>query len=139
MRAPACRWIFFREIAPWRYEAQHRCQIERLICAQLRNPLETKSLGELRWVVLATMIGADSKVLFIDEIELHLSKKDQATLLSILHRKINYDGVTLITSTQNKDLLSRIASVTITLENGRIASVRSAGKKKGRYSGSKRK
>ena len=105
----------------------------------LNRKMKSLTPGELRWVVLATMIGADSKVLFIDEIELHLSKKDQATLLSILHRKINYDGITLITSTQNKDLLSRIASVTITLENGRITSVRSAAKKKGRYSNSKRK
>ena len=95
--------------------------------------------GELRWVVLATMIGADSKVLFIDEIELHLGKKDLTTLLSILHRKINYDGVTLITSTQNKDLLSRIASVTVTLENGRITSVRSSSNKKSRYSKNKYK
>ena len=105
----------------------------------LTRRMKSLTPGEMRWVLLATMIGADSKVLFIDEIELHLSKKDQATLLSILHRKINYDGITLITSTQNKDLLSRIASVTITLENGRITSVRSAGKKKVRYSNKKRK
>jgi len=95
--------------------------------------------GELRWVMLATMIGADSKVLFIDEIEQHLGKKDQKTLLSILHRKINYDGITLITSTQNKEILSRIASVTITLESGRITSVRSSGKKNERYRNSKYK
>ena len=100
----------------------------------LSRKMKSLTPGEIRWVVLSTMIGADSKVLFIDEFELHLSKKDQATLLSILHRKINYDGITLITSTQNKDCLSRIASVTITLENGRITSVRSSGKKKGKYS-----
>ena len=105
----------------------------------LSRKMKLLTPGELRWVLLATMIGADSKVLFIDEIELHLGKKDQATLLSILHRKINYDGVTLITSTNNKDVLSRIASVTITLEKGRITSVRSYGKKKGRYSNNKRK
>ena len=105
----------------------------------LTRRIKSLTPGEMRWVLLATMIGADSKVLFIDEIELHLSKKDQATLLSILHRKINYDGITLITSTQNKDLLSRIASVTITLENGRITSVRSTGKKKERYSNRRRK
>ena len=96
----------------------------------LMRKMKSLSPGELRWVVLATMIGADSKVLFIDEIELHLGKKDLSNLLSVLHRKINYDGITLITSTQNKELLSRIASVTITLENGRITSVRSLTKKK---------
>ena len=100
----------------------------------LTRKMRSLTPGELRWVVLATMIGADTKVLFIDEIELHLGKKDQSILLSILHRKIKYDGVTLITSTQNKDVLSRIASVTITLENGRITSVRSSGKKNVRNS-----
>ena len=105
----------------------------------LHRKMKSLTPGEIRWVVLATMIGADSKVLFIDEIELHLGKKDQKTLLSILHRKINYDGVTVILSTQNKDFLSRIASVTITLENGRIISVRSTGKKKNKYSDKRRK
>ena len=105
----------------------------------LNRKMKSLTPGELRWVVLATMIGADSKVLFIDEIEQHLGKKDQKTLLSILHRKINYDGITLITSTQNKEILSRIASVTITLESGRITSVRSSGKKNERYRNKKNK
>ena len=70
----------------------------------LNRKMKSLTPGELRWVMLATMIGADSKVLFIDEIEQHLGKKDQKTLLSILHRKINYDGITLITSTQNKEI-----------------------------------
>ncbi len=105
----------------------------------LDRKMKSLTPGELRWVMLATMIGADSKVLFIDEIEQHLGKKDQKTLLSILHRKINYDGITLITSTQNKEILSRIASVTITLESGRITSVRSSGKKNERYRNNKYK
>ena len=105
----------------------------------LNRKMKSLTPGEIRWVVLATMIGADSKVLFIDEIELHLGKKDQKTLLSILHRKINYDGVTVIASTQNKELLSHIASVTITLENGRIISVRSSNKKRDKYSNYRRK
>ena len=100
----------------------------------LNRKINSLSPGELRWVLLATMIGADSKVLFIDEIELHLGKRELSNLLSILHRKINYDGITVILSTQNKDLLSRISSVTITLESGRITSVRSSNKKSGKYS-----
>ena len=99
----------------------------------LNRKMKSLTPGELRWVVLATMIGADSKVLFIDEIEMHLGKNDLKNLINILHRKINYDGVTVIASTQNKEFLSRIASVTITLENGRISSVRSSAKKKDRY------
>lgn len=98
----------------------------------LERPMKTLTPGELRWILLATMIAADSKVLFIDEIELHLGKKDISNLLSILHKKIKYDGVTLITSTQNRELIKRIASVTITLDKGRIISVRSSSKKKGR-------
>jgi len=100
------------------------------LSALLNRKLKTLTPGELRWVMLATMIGADSKVLFIDEIEQHLGKKEQKNLLSILHRKINYDGVTLIASTQNKEMLSKISSVTITLDNGRITSVRSASNKR---------
>jgi len=105
----------------------------------LMRKMKSLTPGELRWVVLATMIAADSKVLFIDEIELHLGKKDLSNLLSILHRKINYDGITLITSTQNKEMLSRIASVTITLDSGRITSVRSSGSKKGKYNSKRSK
>jgi ABC-type cobalamin/Fe3+-siderophores transport system ATPase subunit len=105
----------------------------------LNRNMKSLTPGELRWVMLATMIGADSKVLFIDEIEQHLGKKDQKTLLSILHRKINYDGITLITSTQNKEMLSRIASVTITLDSGKITSVSSSGKKNERYGNNKYK
>jgi len=100
----------------------------------LNRKINSLSPGELRWVLLATMIGADSKVLFIDEVELHLGKRELSNLLSILHRKINYDGITVILSTQNKDLISRISSVAITLENGRITSVRSSSKKSGKYS-----
>ena len=105
----------------------------------LNRKIKSLSPGELRWVMLGTMIGADSKVLFIDEIEQHLGKKNQKTLLSILHRKINYDGITLITSTQNKEILSRIASVTITLDNGKITSVRSSGKKNEKYKNNRNK
>ena len=95
----------------------------------LNRKMKSLTPGELRRVVLATQIGSDSKVLFIDEIEMHIGKNDLKNLITILHRKINYDGVTLITTTYNKELLARIASVTITLENGRITSLRSSGKK----------
>tara|TARA_B100000959_G_C14627877_1_gene479020 strand:- start:335 stop:640 length:306 start_codon:yes stop_codon:yes gene_type:complete len=89
--------------------------------------------GELRWVVLATQIAADTKVLIIDEYEQHLGKEEIKKLNTILYRKINYDGITLITTTQNKDIFSRLASVIITLDNGKIISLRSFGKKKQNY------
>ena len=91
----------------------------------LNRKMKTLTPGECRWVVLASQIASDAKVLFIDEFELHLGKDDINKLNNILYRKINYDGVTLITSTHNRDLLSRLASVIITLENGRIIALRS--------------
>ena len=99
----------------------------------LKRKMKLLTPGELRWVVLAAKIASDSKVLFVDEYEQHLGKEDVKKLNNILYRKINYDGITLITSTQNKDLLNRLASVIITLENGRITSLRSFSKKKDKY------
>ena len=96
----------------------------------LNRKMKTLTPGECRWVVLASQIASDAKVLFIDEFELHLGKDDINKLNNILYRKINYDGVTLITSTHNRDLLSRLASVIITLENGRIIGLRSFSKRK---------
>ena len=101
---------------------------------QLTNFLDRKikslTPGELRWIILAAQICTDSKVLFIDEYEQHLGKDSIKKLNNILYRKINYDGTTLISSTQNKELLNRLASVVITLENGRITGLRSSGRKK---------
>ena len=88
---------------------------------------------------MAAQIAADTKVLFIDEYEQHLGKEDLKKLNSILYRKINFDGVTVIVSTQNKDTLNRLASVYITLENGRITSLRSFSKKRDKYRGNKGK
>jgi len=96
----------------------------------LNRKMKTLTPGECRWVVLASQIASDAKVLFIDEYELHLGKDDINKLNNILYRKINYDGITLITSTHNRDLLSRLASVIITLENGRIIGLRSFSKRK---------
>ena len=110
------------------------------ICRKMEivNLLERKmrelSPGELRWIVLAANIAADTKVLLIDEIEQHLSRNSLNQLIKILYRKSNYDGVTIVATTQNKDSFSQgLASVTVTLESGRITSVRSANKKKKNY------
>ena len=74
----------------------------------LKRKMKSLTPGELRWVVLTAQIAADTKVLFIDEYEQHLGKENLKKLNSILYRKINYDGITLITSTQNKDLFKRL-------------------------------
>ena len=71
----------------------------------LKRKIKTLSPGELRWVSIATNIAADTKVLFIDEYEQHLGKEEINKLNNILYRKINYDGVTLITTTYNKEYI----------------------------------
>ena len=108
-----------------------KMEIEHLLDRKMRE----LSPGQLRWVVLSANIAADTKVLLIDEIEQHLSRNNLNQLVKLLYRKSNYDGVTIVVTTQNKDLFSqRLASVTVTLESGRITSVRSANKKRKNYS-----
>jgi predicted ABC-type transport system involved in lysophospholipase L1 biosynthesis ATPase subunit len=105
----------------------------------LTRKMRSLTPGEFRWVVLAAQIAADTKVLFIDEYEQHLGKEDLKKLNNILYRKINYDGITLIMTTQNKDFFNRLASVNVTLEKGRITSLRSFSKKKDHYRNKRRK
>ncbi len=89
--------------------------------------------GQLRWVMIAAAIASDTKVMIIDEVEQHLTKDMLKTLNKILYRKCNHDGVSIILSTLNPDLLSNITSVSITLSDGRITSVRSSGKKNSKF------
>jgi ABC-type multidrug transport system ATPase subunit len=90
------------------------------------------SPGQLRWVLLACGVGADTKVLLIDEIEQHLPAEQLTTLLKVLHKKCNYDGVTMIISTQKIDVLKKIGSIFVSLDEGKITSVRSPNRKPGR-------
>ena len=82
--------------------------------------------GQFRWVDLAANIASFPKVLFIDELEMHLSLKDIRSLSKILYRKSNYEGVTIIASTLDKDFFKSLSSINVTLNDGRITSVRSA-------------
>ena len=86
--------------------------------------------GQFRWVDLAAKIASYPKVLFIDEIEQHLSMSKIKILNKILYRKCNYEGVTLIATTQNREFFSSLVSVNINLNHGRITSVRSSSNKK---------
>ena len=96
----------------------------------LNKKVRNLTPSQFRWVDLASKISSYPKVLFIDELELHLSKRNMESLSKILYRKCNYDGVTLIASTQNKSFFqSHLASVILTLEKGKIYSVRSSNKK----------
>ena len=91
----------------------------------LNNKLRGLSPSQFRWVDLASKIGSYPKILFIDEIELHLSRSDLDSLSKILYRKCNYDGVSIIATTQNKEMLYNLISVNITINQGRINKVRS--------------
>ena len=86
--------------------------------------------SQYRWVDLAAKIASFPKVLFIDEIEQHLSMNKIKILNKILYRKCNYEGVTLIATTQNKEFFSSLVSVNINLNHGRITSVRSSNKRR---------
>ena len=86
--------------------------------------------SQFRWVDLAAKIGSNPKVLFIDELEQHLSKDNINNISKLLYRKCNYDGVTLICTSQNPGMLKGLASVSITLKHGRISSLRSRGSKR---------
>jgi len=88
------------------------------------------SPGQLRWVDLAAKIASFPKVLFIDELELHLSMSKIKSLSKILYRKVNYEGITIIATTQNREFFSNLSSVTININHGRITSVRSKSFKK---------
>ena len=86
--------------------------------------------SQFRWVDLAAKIAANPKVLFIDEMDQHLNKDNINILTKLLYRKCNYDGVTLICSSQIASLFSSLVSVTISLKHGRISSLRSRSRKK---------
>tara|TARA_B100001029_G_scaffold159240_1_gene146430 strand:+ start:331 stop:1074 length:744 start_codon:yes stop_codon:yes gene_type:complete len=91
------------------------------------------SPGQLRWVLLACAIGADTKILLIDEIEQHLPQEQLNILLKILHKKCNYDGVTMVITTQKIEILKRIGSIFVNFDNGKITSVRSPNRRSGRF------
>ena len=91
--------------------------------------------GERRWVELAVSIACDTKVLLIDGFGQYLGEEKINILSQILYRKINYDGVTVIICTHIRERLSRIASVFIRLDQGKIVSVRSKKRKPSSHKG----
>ena len=89
--------------------------------------------GERRWGELAVSIACDTKVLLIDGFGQYLGEERMNILTRILYRKINFDGVTVIVCTHAQERLSRIASVFIRLDQGKIVSVRSKKKHSAPY------
>ena len=89
--------------------------------------------GERRWVELAVSIACDTKVLLIDGFGQYLGEEKINILSQILYRKINFDGVTVVICTHIRERLSRIASVFIRLDQGKIVGVRSKKKRSSSY------
>ena len=111
-----------------------KMKLKKYLSSDYRN----LSDGERRWIELAIAIASDTKVLLIDGFGQYLGEEKINILSKILYRKINYDGATVIISTHVRERLSRIASVFIRLDEGRIVSVRSKGKSKGNHQGKPR-
>lgn len=83
------------------------------------------SPGQLRKIWLAAAIAADPKILLIDEVELHTSQEYLTLLMKILRKKCNYDGVTIILSSLKMDLLHKISSILVLMDEGKITNIRS--------------
>lgn len=87
--------------------------------------VRTLSPGERRWVDLAVCLASDAKVLIIDEIELHLSPDELDLVKRRIQRKCSNEGTTAILSTLNPNTLRRMTGVSVMLDRGRIAMIRS--------------
>ena len=72
-----------------------------------------------------TPLPAVPEFQFSDELELHLSMVKIKNLCKVLYRKVNFEGITIIATTQNKDFFTNLTSVGININHGRITSVRS--------------
>ena len=83
------------------------------------------SPGQLRKIWLATAIASDPKILLIDEVDLHTTQEYLSLLIKILKKKCNYDGVTIILSSLKMDLLHKISSILVLMDEGKITNVRS--------------
>ena len=86
--------------------------------------------NQFRWVDLSSKIAANTKVLFIDEIDSCFGKQRLKVLSKILYRKCNYDGITLVATCSDFQNFTNLTSVLISIKNGRISSIRSKNKKK---------
>ena len=106
-------------------EVIHKMKLKNYLDLDFRN----LSGGEQRWIQLALSIACDSKILLIDGFGQYLGSEKMSILSGILYKKINYDGVTVVVCTHIRERLSKIASVFIRLDQGKIVSVRSHKKK----------
>tara|TARA_X000001036_G_C20272358_1_gene640843 strand:- start:112 stop:666 length:555 start_codon:yes stop_codon:yes gene_type:complete len=91
----------------------------------LDKKMYSLSVSQKRLVSLVAGIAADSKVLIIDDLDSYLTLEELKTLKSILKKKAAYDGVTIIATCRYMYNFDKFASISITLDSGRIIRVRS--------------
>ena len=75
------------------------------------------------WVDLSSKIAANTKVLFIDEIDSCFGKQRLKVLSKILYRKCTYDGITLVATCLDFQNFTNLTSVLTSIKNGRISSI----------------
>ena len=120
----------YKKIKSYKHLSDPKKKLNEIINKmKLKNYLDLDyrnlSDGEQRWIQIALSIACDTKILFIDGFGQYLGAEKINILSRILYRKINYDGVTVIICTHVRERLSKIASVFIRLDRGKIVSVRS--------------
>ena len=92
---------------------------------KLSRSMKSLSPGERRWIDLAACIASDARVLILDELEQHMSFDELDLVKRLLQRKCNHEGTTVIISTLNPISIRRLSGVSVTLDHGRIAMIRS--------------
>ena len=105
-------------------------RLERIVkqmnlAERLTRNLKTLSPGERRWVELAIALASDTRVLIVDELEQHLGYDDLELVKRMIQRKGNAEGTTIIISTLTPMTIRRMTGVSVTLDRGRIAMIRS--------------
>ncbi|MEE9162940.1 MAG: ABC transporter ATP-binding protein [Candidatus Neomarinimicrobiota bacterium] len=102
-------------------EAGRRMGLSKLFGRKVK----TLSPGERRWVDLAVCLASDAKVLIVDALELHLSPDELDLVKRQIQRKCSSEGTTAMLSTLNPNTLRRMTGISVTLDRGRIAMIRS--------------
>ena len=106
------------------------CNSMKISKTILESNVSSLSEGEFRWILLASSIAVDSKVLIVDYLDKYIDYNKKIILNRILKRKTSYDGVTVIATTYNPDYFKMSSSVNIKIDRGRITQVRSSSNNK---------
>jgi len=92
------------------------------LCHLKRRKLSEISSGELQRVLLARAMAQNPKVLLVDEPCAHLDLKYKLEVMELL-KALSKNGITIIASSHDVNLLSRYCDRIILLNRGKIAAV----------------